>query len=88
MHYLTHVISVIQEASTLGSTTLANGTRLIGQVPHVGSQAWLQEVYAPVSDREIDEIEQAIGASIPQVVRDFLNLANGLNLFSDSLALY
>ncbi len=78
----------MERAGNLGYRTLPDGTQLFGRVPHVAPQAWLHALFPPISDREIDQIEGEMGAYVPDVFRDFLNLANGFRIFSGSLSIY
>jgi hypothetical protein len=88
MHYLQQVYEIMQSARGLGCRVLDDGTRLIGRVPHVGSQAWLHLLFPPMSDPDIAEVENEIGIPFPEALIDFYSLANGLSLFSDSLSIY
>jgi hypothetical protein len=88
MHYLQHLSMLIQKASGLGHKTLADGTQLFGRAPHIAPEAWLHALFAPISDYQIDQIGSAVGSSVPEVFRDFLTLANGFSIFSDSLSIY
>jgi hypothetical protein len=88
MHYLQHLSVLMQRACRLGHKTLADGTQLFGRAPHIAPEAWLHALFPPISDYEIDQIETAVGSSIPGVFRDFLTLANGFSIFSDSLSIY
>jgi hypothetical protein len=88
MHYLQETFAVLKQADRLGSRVLENGTRLIGHVPHVGPEAWLHKIFAPISDRQIDELENDVAIKLPEVFRDFLTLTNGLSMFSGNLSIY
>jgi hypothetical protein len=67
---------------------LSNGTMLIGNMPSVGPRAYLHQVYPPLGESEIIELSGALQKNIPDDYREFLSMANGINIFSDSLALY
>lgn len=71
-----------------GLKTLSNGTVLVCNVPHVASQAWLHEIYAPLKDEDIEELETEMGKKLPVDYIEFLRCANGINIFSDSLSLW
>lgn len=77
-----------QSAKALGETALPDGTRLIGRVPHVGSEAWLHVVFRALEPAEISGLEAQVGRSLPSDYRAFLGEANGLSLFSDELSFY
>jgi hypothetical protein len=82
--------------STIEDTTRGKGyrlienveTRLYGQVIGRGNDFWLHEVYAPLGKDAIDQLEYDVGLKLPKVLRDFYACANGLNLYSDELAIF
>ncbi len=78
----------MRRAQGLGHHVLADGTQLIGRAKHIGSEAWLHLLFAPISDADVDSLESSVGIRFPEVFRDFLTLANGLSLFSNSLSIY
>ena len=88
MHYLQQVNEIMQRARNLGERRLKNGAQLIGHVPHVAPEAWLHAMYPPIHDFEIRELESQIGIHFPEEFSDFLNLCNGLSLFSGELSIY
>jgi len=88
MEEFTKVLSILDRANVLGSRTLENGTRLIGPAPHVAPSAWLHQVFAPLSDREIVQVEQQVQRPLPLNFKDFLKVSNGLRIFSGSLNIY
>jgi hypothetical protein len=80
-------MEIIESAKSFGFRQLPNGARLYGHVPHVAPEAWLHEVFAPLSDSDIQSLDRAIGLALPADFRTFLRLANGMGLFSGSLAI-
>lgn len=84
-------ISIIEEIANrwawLGSCTLKNGTKIIGHVKHVGSEAYFNEIYSCISDEEIFKLEKRLKRQLPPFFKEFLKYANGINLFSDSLSI-
>lgn len=87
MHYFQETFLVLKRAESLGIRTLPNGTRLIGHVPHVAPEAWFHKIFAPISDHEINQLENEIGIKFPEIFRDFLTLANGIGIFSGALSI-
>jgi hypothetical protein len=81
------ILSVLHQASALGEEKLSNGALLIGRVPHVAPQAWLHSIYAPLEESDIRDLENEMGRELPSSFKAFLKLANGINIFSDSLSL-
>lgn len=65
------------------------GATLIGRAPHIGSEAWLNVIYNPLSEKDIVEMEKPMGRTIPVQYRDFLlHCSNGLNVLSTTLCLF
>jgi len=82
------VFATISRAAPLGEKVLADGTRLIGHVPHVAPEAWLHIVFPGLGDEEILRVESEIERPLPAAYRTFLRTTNGLGAFSDALAMY
>ena len=55
-HLGTHVIS-------------ESGTELIGKAPHIGNCAWLFEIFSPITDNELSEMEAKLECAIPTHIR-------------------
>src|SRR6266496_2885559 len=85
---LDKVFSVLNRAKILGDRMLPNGNLLIGRVPHVAPEAWFHQIFAPLKEQEIEELEAKIKRSIPPTFRNCLKIANGLKLFSCSITFY
>ncbi len=82
------ILQTISQAKSFGFRVLANGTHLYGQVPHVAPEAWLHQVFAPLTEQEIVWLEEKMKLPIPHDLRQFFLLANGVGLFSVSLSIY
>jgi hypothetical protein len=82
------VLQIIEQAKSFGVRQLANGARLYGHVPHVAPEAWLHQVYAPLSEHDVISVEEKMGQTIPNDLLQFFRLANGVGLFSVSLSIY
>jgi len=82
------VLGLMNESCPLGYELLPDGTQVFGRVPHVAPQAWLHEMYAPLTEQDIAMEEAAIRRQIPEPYRSWLLRANGLNAFSGGLVLY
>lgn len=64
-----------------------NGSlRLMCHQPQVGVYAYLHRLYPGLSDREIVEIETAIGQSIPPRLLNFYKVSNGTRLFEGQVS--
>ena len=88
MDYLNKIFSITDRAKILGVRELPGGGKLLGHIPHVAPEAWLHEVFAPLNDKNLNQIEMEIKKPIPFVFREFLKKVNGLMLFSCSLSIY
>lgn len=76
--------------SHLGTRTVeTTGAVLIGRVPHITPEAWLNVMYPCLTEQETVELEKSLGTTIPSEYRHFLqNVSNGMNLLVNKLCLY
>lgn len=82
------VMRIVEESRGLGSRVLANGTQIIGHVPHVAVEGYLHEIYPGLSDAEIETLETGtLRRPIPEVYKAFLKVTNGATFFVAELAL-
>lgn len=65
-----------------------NGTILVCHVPHVAPEAWLHEIYSPLTEEDILKLEKELQKSLPTDLKQFYTFANGINIFSDSLSIW
>lgn len=82
------LMDVVDRARPLGFRTLENGTQLVGHLPDVGPEAWLHQIFGPLDETGIRRVEKQVGIKLPPEFEWFLRQANGLSLFSGSLAVY
>jgi hypothetical protein len=87
MDYFNRLLETLYSYKHLGYRQLPGGTRLIGHVPHVAPDAWLHEIYCPINNNDIEELEAKLAFRLPRIFQDFLKLSNGLNLFSDTISI-
>lgn len=67
----------------------ATGAFLIGHVPHIASEAWLNSIYPCLSEQDIAELEAQLETTIPFEYSYFLqNISNGMNVLVDELCLF
>ena len=85
---LQDVLQTLRDSRVPGRRTLPNGTELIGRVPHVAPQAWFHKIYGPLSEEGTAKIERILKKTLPTILKRFFTLANGLNMYSDELAIY
>lgn len=83
-----HIIEKLKKWECNGNNTLLNGTVLICKVPHVAPQAWLHILYSPLQEVYINQLETKLTKKIPQDLRVFFSVFNGINIFSDSLSIW
>ena len=90
MEKLDNIRELITKFSYLGTKETANKKALlIGHVPQIAPDAWLNCLYKPVSLKEIQLIEMSIGVSVPDSYKSFLlSFSNGLNILGDTLSLF
>lgn len=82
------VLDIVEKARSFGYLEISNGARLFGNVPHVGKQAYLHEVYPPLDTVDLLKLDSEMGFKVPENYRYFLsNNANGIKLFSDRISL-
>lgn len=83
------ILNIIED-STNGKGFKAiesNGTKLYGHVKTIGENAWFHEIFAPLNETEIAEIESSIGKNLPNSLKEFFICTNGIRLFSNEIAL-
>lgn len=83
-----HVVELLMRWSPLGLEDRPNGTRLIGRAPHVAPLAWLHQLFSPLTDSELAQLEAKLGKSLPKELNQFFRLSNGLKAFSDALTIF
>lgn len=71
----------------LGEKLCENGTLLIGRAPHIAPYAWLNFIYPPLSNEEIQNLEHEMKTEIPNDYKSFLKISNGLGILH-TLSLY
>jgi hypothetical protein len=71
-----------------GTELLENGTELICKTPHIAPLAWCHQVYPPLDEKYIYELELEMRINIPKDYQDFLKETNGTKLFNSGLKLY
>ncbi len=88
MHEYLELLSLLEKWESGGKLILNNGTKLICRTPHIGSQAWLHEIYHPLTNDQILNIQKKFKSKIPSDFIEYLKVANGLNVFSDTLSIW
>ena len=90
MDAYTRLKNLVFRFSYLGTKTIEqNGTILIGPAPFVAPEAWLNSMFAPLSQEDINRIEKNLGKQIPKAYSAFLtSFSNGLDILCSTLYLY
>jgi len=71
-----------------GVKRLENGAVLIGHPDYLSEHRWINEIYAPLNEHDIEVLEKECNTSIPDDYKFFLkNFANGINVLSDCFSL-
>lgn len=84
---VTCIVDHINQYKYLGHKRVGNNSYLVGQAPHIGPEAWLHIVYAPLCQEEINSL---FSSNIPKNIEyiEFLKHMNGLTLFNGVLTFY
>ncbi|MFD1470337.1 SMI1/KNR4 family protein [Hymenobacter caeli] len=86
--YLQEVYHLIYPARAFGCRLLANGTELLGYVPHIAPNTWLHTCFAPLPIADVLALEQQVGVALPPALHKFYAYHNGFNIFSCELAIH
>jgi SMI1 / KNR4 family (SUKH-1) len=73
--------SLIGNWSRLGEKRFPDGTRWIGHTPYRFPEAYLHQLYSPLDETNVIELEDQLERNLPQNFRRFLKIHNGANLF-------
>jgi hypothetical protein len=71
----------------LGYKILNDGTELFGNDKDIAPQAWLHQIYPPLTNIEIIRIEELIGQNLPDSLINFYNEMNGCSVFVRQLTI-
>jgi len=83
-----HTLIKLRKWSHNGVKEISNGATLICHVPHIAPQAWLHTIYAGLTDKNMDVLQENIRGILPKDYVDLLKCTNGINIFSDSLSIW
>ena len=85
-----NLLKLIERYNHLGVEYVPEtGATLIGRAPHIGSEAWLNSMYSPLSECDVVAMEKSMELKIPIQYREFLlNCSNGLNIMNTTLCLF
>lgn len=80
--------ALVDQWKSLGCKTYPDGTEWIGHTPHRAPEAYLHQLYAPLDDTRIGQLEIELSHRLPDSFRCFLMLHNGIGLFADYISVY
>lgn len=81
-------LELLRKYDHLGYRRFDDGTQQIGKAPHIAPLAWLHTIYQPLSEKELVGLEEALRRQIPASYRAFLQVTNGLTVFTRELTFY
>lgn len=87
-HSFIEILEPLKKWENVEKIVLTNETELLCHVPLVAPEAWLHILYAGLSSDQITEFEQRFPIPFPTKYKEFLLVANGINIFSDSLSIW
>ncbi|MGS0747492.1 SMI1/KNR4 family protein [Halpernia sp. GG3] len=81
--------NLIYKFESLGIKESKYGAVLIGKAPHIGTDAWLNEIYPILDTNDIVDMENMLKTNIPLEYKDFLlSFSNGLGILVSTFSLY
>ncbi|KAF5063136.1 SMI1 / KNR4 family [anaerobic digester metagenome] len=82
------IISILRKWENCGNRKTNNGTEIICNVPNVAPNAWLHKIYGKLDENSIKHIQSVLNTTLPNDFIEFISIANGINIFSDSLSVW
>lgn len=80
---------LIYKFQNLGIGNSSDGAILIGKAPHLGSEAWINEIFPTLENAEIENLEKELKTEIPKEYKTFLKeFSNGLMILTATLSFY
>jgi hypothetical protein len=85
------IISRLESVENSKSLVLEDGTHLISKLPArddgLFQEAYQHEIYPSLSEDEIFHLEGLISRKIPDNLKDYYRICNGMSIFSGSLSI-
>jgi hypothetical protein len=88
MTLLKQIVAQLVDAPYKDRRIESNGAVLLCSVPKLAPMAWHHTIHAPLSASELALLDRELGMRVPEPYRNFLSVANGLNLFSGHISFY
>ncbi|HET6990518.1 MAG TPA: Imm27 family immunity protein [Bacteroidia bacterium] len=83
--YKDFILKKVLPYKNLGHKILSDGTELFGNDKQIAPQAWLHQIYPPLADVDIEDIEKMIGNKLPNSIKNFYKEMNGFSVFIGKL---
>jgi len=78
-------LKLLDKWESHGRKKLSNGAIQICNVPSIAPEAWLHEIFPPLNDEQINELQKKVKLQLPNDYIELLKYCNGINLFFGSL---
>jgi SMI1 / KNR4 family (SUKH-1) len=78
---------IIDPWARLGTRKYLNGTLRIGHVPHIAPEGYLHHLLPPISQENLETLQDKIGWDFPESLCELLKIHNGISLF-DHVSVY
>lgn len=85
--YLEIINNLLKKFEPLGVEKTLSGAKLIGKAEFIAPNAWLHKIYRPLTENEIQEVENILGTNIPLSYKQLLKESNGCKFFNTTLSL-
>lgn len=85
--YIAALHDLVDRWRPAGVRSFADGTELIGNIASRSPNTFLHRLFAPLSEDEIDQLQQRIPMELPESLRIFYRFHNGAEFF-DTVSVY
>jgi|SRR5450432_906357 hypothetical protein len=85
--YKNFLLKKAEPFKKLGYKIMNDGTELFGNDKDIAPQAWLHQIYPPLTSIEIIRVEELIGQNLPNSLVNFYNEMNGCSVFVRQLTI-
>jgi SMI1-KNR4 cell-wall len=80
--------SMVDEWKRCGERVYPDGTRWIGHTPDRGPEAYLHQLFAPLDEESIGDLEDELSYDFPGSFLRFMQIHNGIELFANHINIY
>jgi SMI1-KNR4 cell-wall len=82
------VLKILSSHKHLGVKKFEDGSVAIGRLPQVAELAYLHRLFSPLSEEQLDALQDELEYNFPKSLRSFFLMHNGVGFFSDELNIY